>query len=90
MPIIGNGVTTGKAHTQATVVAAVALEESFRFGDCWRHYRRESELLRGEGLAFLELAGPHCRRYDAHAKACRPFVARVEEVIRQEVGVYIA
>ena len=72
------------------VAAAVAVEEFFRFGDRWRHYRLQSELLRGEGWAFLQLAGPSYRRYASHADAFRLFVARAEETIRQEVGVYIA
>jgi Protein of unknown function (DUF4231) len=72
------------------VAAAVALEEFFRYGERWRHYRQQAELLRGEGWAFLELAGPAYRRYDTHAEAFRPFVARAEEASRQEVGVFIA
>jgi hypothetical protein len=72
------------------VAAAVALEEFFRYGDRWRHYRLQAELLRGEGWAFLQLAGPSYRRFSTHADAFRLFVARAEETIRQEVGVYIA
>jgi hypothetical protein len=72
------------------VAAAVALEEFFRFGDRWRHFRQQSELLRGEGWAYLQLAGPAYRRYDGHAEAFQAFVGRVEEIIRQEVGIYIA
>lgn len=71
------------------VAGAVALEEFFRFGERWRHFRRQSELLRSEGWAFLERAGPTYRRYESHAAAFRPFVADVEEIIRHEVGVYV-
>jgi Protein of unknown function (DUF4231) len=72
------------------VAAAVALEEFFRHGEHWRHYRQQAELLRAEGWAFLELAGPAYRRYDSHAEALRAFVGRVEDAVRQEVGVYMA
>ena len=72
------------------VAAAVALEEFFRYGERWRHYRQQAELLKAEGWAFLQLAGPAYRRFDAHADAFRTFVGRVEDAVRQEVGVYIA
>ncbi len=71
------------------VAAAVALEEFFRFGERWRHFRQQSELLRSEGWGFLELSGPGYRRFDSHAEAFPAFVARAEEQLRQEVGVYI-
>lgn len=72
------------------VAAATALEEFFRYGERWRHYRQQAELLKAEGWAFLQLAGPAYRRFDAHADAFRTFVGRVEDAVRQEVGVYIA
>ena len=72
------------------VAAAAALEEFFRYGERWRHYRQQAELLKAEGWAFLQLAGPAYRRYDSHADAFRTFVGRVEDAVRQEVGVYIA
>lgn len=72
------------------VAAAVALEEFFRFGDRWRHFRQQSELLRSEGWMYLEGAGPTYRRYDTPAEGFRTFVNRAEEAMRREVGVYIA
>ncbi len=72
------------------VAAAAALEEFFRYGERWRHYRQQAELLKAEGWAFLQLAGPAYRRYDSHAEAFRTFVGRVEDAVRQEVGVYVA
>jgi hypothetical protein len=71
------------------VAAAAALEEFFRYGERWRHYRRHAELLKAEGWAFLQLVGPAYARFDTHAEAFRSFVRRVEETMRQEVGVYI-
>jgi hypothetical protein len=71
------------------VASAAALEEFFRWGERWRHYRRQAELLRGEGWAYLTLSGPTYQQFDSHAAAFRTFVAATEEAIRQEVGVYI-
>jgi hypothetical protein len=71
------------------VAAAAALEEFFRYGERWRHYRRHAELLKAEGWAFLQLVGPAYTTVHTHAEAFRTFVGRVEETMRQEVGVYI-
>ena len=71
------------------VAAAAALEEFFRYGERWRHYRRHAELLKAEGWAFLQLVGPAYTNVDTHAEAFRTFVSRVEDTMRQEVGVYI-
>ena len=68
----------------------MALEEFFRFGERWRHFRQHSELLRSEGWAFVTGAGPIYSGYDSHPDAFRTFVGRVEEIIGQEIGVYIA
>jgi hypothetical protein len=71
------------------VAAAAALEEFFRYGERWRHYRRHAELLKTEGWAFLQLVGPAYTTVQTHAEGFRTFVGRVEETMRQEVGVYI-
>ena len=71
------------------VAAAAALEEFFRYGERWRHYRRHAELLKTEGWAFLQLVGPAYTEFDTHAAAFRTFVGRVEDILREEVGVYI-
>lgn len=71
------------------VAAAVALEEFFRFGDRWRHFRQQSELLRSEGWSYIERAGPVYRRYGSHAEAFGAFVGRVEQTLREEIGIYI-
>ena len=71
------------------VAAAAALEEFFRYGERWRHYRKHAELLKAEGWAFLQLVGPAYAGAHTHAEAFRTFVGRVEETMRQEVGVYI-
>jgi hypothetical protein len=71
------------------VAGAVALEEFFRFGERWRHFRQQSERLRGEGWSFLQRASEGYQRYDSFAEAFRFFVEQVEGIIRQEVGIYI-
>ena len=72
------------------VAATVALEEFFRFGPRWRHYRLKVEYLKGEGWAFFQLAGPTYARFRTHADAFRDFAARVEDALRSEADVYIA
>jgi hypothetical protein len=71
------------------VASAAALEEFFRYGERWRHFRRHAELLKAEGWAFLELVGPTYTNFETHAEAFRTFVSRVEDTMRQEVGVYV-
>lgn len=72
-----------------TVAISAAVEEFFRYGERWRHYRRSVELLKIEGWQFFQLSGPY-RRYQSHADASPRFAARVEEVIQQDVQVYIS
>ena len=72
------------------VAVAAALEGSFRWGERWRHFHQQSELLRGEGWAYLELSGPNYERFRTHAEGFRTFVMRAENAIQQEVGVFIA
>lgn len=87
----GQGVVRWLAFGLGLLVAvAVALEEFFRFGERWRHFRQQAEVLRSEGWAFLQRSGPVYRRFDTHGEGFRAFVARAEETMRQEVGVYIA
>jgi hypothetical protein len=72
------------------VAAGGALEGSFGWGDRWRHFRLRSELLRGEGWAFLELTGSTYRNFTTHAEAFRTFVSRAERAIQEEATEYVA
>ena len=65
------------------VAAAAALEEFFRYGERWRHYRHHAELLKAEGWAFLQLVGPAYATFATHAVAFRTFVSRVEEAMHK-------
>lgn len=71
------------------VAVAAALDGAFRWGERWRHFRRQSELLRGEGWAFLQLAGPNYQGFKTHAEGFRTFVARAETAIQEEVGEFV-
>jgi hypothetical protein len=71
------------------VAISAALEEVFHFGEHWRHYRRTVELLKIEGWQFFQLSGPYRRYKQNHAGAYPAFAARVEDIIRREVEVYI-
>ena len=62
---------------------------SFGWGERWRHFRSRSELLRGEGWAFLELTGPTYRNFSTHAEAFRTFVTRAERAIQEEATEYV-
>jgi hypothetical protein len=71
------------------VAAAVATEEFFRYGERWRHYRHQGELLRSEGWSYLSGSGAIYRSQASPEDVFRTFVARCEETMRQEVGTYV-
>jgi hypothetical protein len=70
------------------VAISAAIDEFFHFGERWRHYRRTVELLKIEGWQFLQLGGPY-RSEKSHLEVYPAFAARVEEILQQEVEVYI-
>lgn len=70
------------------VAAFAALEETLRFGERWRHYRRTSELLKTLGWQYLMLSGTF-RRYASHADAFVAFTERVEDVLNEDVEGYL-
>ncbi|BFU90454.1 MAG: hypothetical protein NTAFB01_16410 [Nitrospira sp.] len=69
------------------VALSAAVEEFFRHGDRWRHYRRMTESLKSEGWQFLQLSGGYANQ--THIQAYPVFAARVEELSREEVESYI-
>lgn len=69
------------------VAMSAAVEEFFHYGERWRHYRRTVELLKSEGWQFFQLSGPYTGQTYAHAYPA--FAARVEELSREEVQVYM-
>lgn len=44
--------------SQAVAICA-ASEQLFKYGERWRHYRRNVELLKSHGWQFIELTGPY-------------------------------
>ncbi|MGE5688933.1 MAG: DUF4231 domain-containing protein [Pseudomonadota bacterium] len=70
------------------VAASAAVEEFFNFGERWRHYRRTVERLKAEGWLFFELVGDYVSP-DGHAAAFPRFAARVEDLLREDVEVYV-
>ena len=69
------------------VALSAAVEEFFRYGERWRHYRRMTESLKSEGWQFLQLSGSYANQ--THVQAYPIFAARVEELSREEVDTYI-
>ena len=72
-----------------SVAISGAVEGFLRYGERWRHYRRIVELLKIEGWQFFQLSGPYSHR-ETHAGTYHKFAARVEEIIQQDVQVYIS
>jgi Protein of unknown function (DUF4231) len=88
------GVQTGAIRLIAfiismTVAVFATVEETLKFGDRWRHYRRTAELLKTLGWQYLMLAGAF-RRYPTHAAAFVPFTERVEDVLNEDVEGYLS
>ncbi|MCS6304281.1 MAG: DUF4231 domain-containing protein [Nitrospira sp.] len=69
------------------VALSAAVEEFFRYGERWRHYRHMTESLKSEGWQFLQLSGGYANQ--THIQAYPAFAARVEELSREEVESYI-
>jgi hypothetical protein len=68
------------------VALSAAVEEFFRYGERWRHYRRMTESLKSEGWQFLQLSGDYANQ--TYSQAYPVFAARVEELSREEVESY--
>ena len=69
------------------VAISVAVEEFFHYGERWRHYRSNVELLKIEGWQFFQLSG----RYKnlSHVNVYPVFAENVENILQKEVDVYI-
>lgn len=69
------------------VALSAAVEEFYRYGERWRHYRRTVESLKSEGWQYLQLSGPYVNM--THTQAYPAFATRVEELSREEVDRYM-
>jgi hypothetical protein len=83
-PVIG-WVTFG---VSLAVAICLALENFFRWGERWTHYRRLTEVLKSEGWLFFELAG-HYAEFGTHGRAFPEFARRVETLVSGDVEVFI-
>jgi hypothetical protein len=70
------------------VAICAGIEELLHFGDRWRHYRRNAELLKTLGWQYMMLNGSF-RRHGSHAAAFGPFTERVEDVLNEDVEGYL-
>ncbi len=75
------------ALSQAVAISA-AVEEFFRFGDRYRHYRPTAEKMKTEGWNFFQLSGAYCNAQN-HADAYTDFAQRVENILQSDVEGYI-
>ena len=69
------------------VALSAAVDGFYRYGERWRHYRSMVELLKSEGWQFLQLSGTYAKQ--THEQAYPAFAARVEELSREEVKLYM-
>ena len=73
----------------STIVAVVAAGEALlRYGESWRHYRRNAELLKSEGWQYLMGIGPYRRAKDVE-QAFKEFNTRVEAILQEDVQGYM-
>ena len=95
--LLGLAVYGGSLEDVAKVVAicvsllvavCAAVEGFFQFGQRWRGYRGTLERLKTEGWLFLEQAGPYAAS-SSHSESYASFAARVEELIKTNVDVYL-
>jgi hypothetical protein len=70
--------------TSAVVAVTASVEGFFHFGDRWRHYRVNAELLKSEGWQYLTHTGSYRRVTDADV-AFQTFASRVEDILRDDV-----
>jgi hypothetical protein len=70
------------------VAISVAVEEFFHYSERWRHYRNTAERLKIEGWEFFQLSGSY-KNYEKHSLAYTTFASKIEEILREEVGVYM-
>ncbi|GAB4134482.1 MAG: hypothetical protein Fur0046_06350 [Cyanobacteria bacterium J069] len=72
----------------STVVAAcAAVEEFFKYGERWRHYRRSVESLKTQGWQFSQLTGLYTQ-YPNHEDAFDFFASQIEDIIQKDVEIY--
>ena len=86
---IGVGVRVATLVASVLVGASAALEQFFRFGERWKHYRRTVEQLKSEGWLFFGLSGAYALDGASHAALFPSFAKRVEELIQSDVETFV-
>ena len=71
-----------------SVAISTAVEEFFHYGERWVNYRRTTELLKMEFWQFIQRSGPY-QRFRSHRTSYDDFAARVEQIIMQDVNLYV-
>ncbi|MCY3935763.1 MAG: DUF4231 domain-containing protein [Chloroflexi bacterium] len=69
------------------VALSAGLDEFFRFGERWRHYRSTTERLQTEGWRFLQLSDSYAT-FANHSQACTLFSERVEAILEEDTDGY--
>lgn len=69
------------------VALATALEEFFKFGERWRHYRRVIEALKHEWWSYYGLCGPYAGM--EHAAGFSSFADKVEALLAADVEAFL-
>lgn len=82
---------TGLGLSQVVAILA-GVEQFFKFGDRWRHYRMTAEALKTHGWQFFELSGPYASyaRNGDHKAAFPVFANQIEEIIQSDVDGYVS
>ncbi|MBE9177804.1 DUF4231 domain-containing protein [Oculatella sp. LEGE 06141] len=80
----------GAIGLSGLVAVSSAVEEFFHYGERWYHYRRTVESLKAEGWQFFQLSGIY-RPYavQGHSAAFPLFSEQIEDIIRQDVDIYV-
>lgn len=71
-----------------SVAISTAVEGFFHYGERWVNYRRTTEMLKMEFWQYIQRSGPY-RRFRSHRTAYDNFAARVEQIILQDVNLYV-
>ncbi|MDJ0633634.1 MAG: DUF4231 domain-containing protein [Xenococcaceae cyanobacterium MO_188.B29] len=74
--------------SQAVAISA-AVEEFFRYGERYRHYRNTAEAMKIEGWQFFQLSGPY-RNSQSHTEVYSDFAQRVESIMQRDVEGYLS
>ena len=70
------------------VAVSSAVEEFLKYGESWQHYRRTAESLKIQGWKFSQLSGLY-QTYESHQQAFPLFASQVEDLLQQDVQVYM-